>query len=557
MTNANTSVRPASPPASLPPAASNATRHLCAGAYLDEQFQRTSLNEVYHQEGRLVAPSYGFDLVAVLGHCLQARRLVTIRDAVILGVLVVSACAAPLAFGFALTALVTLYLITSTVRLIQDTVRELRQGSRASAGLIVGRTALVLLRFLIAGVLLLLLGPIVFAASLGTVAAMQSGGRDPSLAAFSLHPSVMLMVLLLVLAPPVVANLVRQSRLDTFAPGRMPTPPARSHRFDDIRRQETGNTIVYSGYRPFVGAGYLWKSWGLAQRLVRAGSPLKGLAPEGEREFASAPFTAAELVGHLRDELTTLTTEQAPERRLPGLTVDDRVFLAGTKTAQLIPYTPPEHVAEILRNPTAPARHYLVCQVVSWRGELVTTVHVHVAVQGKSLYIEFTSTALPPCDDRYRVVDQVGGTGREAYLRATVRGLLDAPTTIGQAPINLIRAGVNAVLNSNWTKADRQVRAGYDYGATVSVRELGTAPDTRNHIQTQEIDKYQRIIERRLLAAVLDFLDGRGVDTTEYRQRALTVLNAGAVVTNGSLTVHGDVNATQTLSAAVNPGGDR
>ncbi|WDZ86917.1 hypothetical protein [Micromonospora cathayae] len=531
---------PTPPPTPAPPAASSATRHLCAGAYLDDEFHRASLNQVYHQDRRLVAPSYGFDLVAVLGHCLRARRLAVVRDATTLGVLVLTACVSPLAAVFVFGTLITLYLVTSTVRLIQDTMRELRRGRSASAGLILGRTLLVLFRFVVATVLFMFLAILTT-----TVAAATSFGAATSLTSLGLHPATLLTILLIVLAPPVAASLWRQSRLDEFTPGRMPSPPARSPRFDDIRRQEHGNTVVFSGYRPFVGAGFLWKNWGFAQRLVRAASPLKGLVPEGEREFATAPFTAAELVDHLRAELTALTTEPEAERQIPGLTVADRVYLAGTETSQLIPYTPPDQVAEIVRNPTAPARHYLVCQVVSWRGELVTTVHVHVAVQGKSLYVEFTSTALPPCDDRFRVVDQVGGTGREAYLRAAVRGLLDAPSTIGRAPFNLLRAGVDAVLNSTWTTADRPVRPGYDYGAKVSVRELGMAPDTRNHVQTQEIDKYQRIIERRLLAAVLDFLDSRGVDTAEYRQRALTVLNAGAVVTGGSLTVHGDLTSTQ------------
>ncbi|RFS45013.1 hypothetical protein D0Q02_19370 [Micromonospora craniellae] len=532
---------------------SNATRHLCAGAYLDEQFLRTSLNQVYRQDRRLVAPSYGFDLVAVLGHCLQARRLFTIRDAVIVGTVVFSACVAPPAFMLTLTVLISLYLTTSALRLIQEISRELRQGRSASAGLIIGRVLLVIFRLMVAGALLVLLVPVALTFALGSAI---SGASDATTVPGATG-AVLLLILGLILAPPVVASLARQNRLDAFAPGLTPAPPSRSARFDDIKRQESGNTVVYSGYRPFVGAGYPWKSWGLAQRLVRAASPLPELAPEGEREFTSAPFTAEQLVGHLRDELTALTTEPAAERQIPGLTVNDRIFLAGTEVAQLVPYTPPAHVAEIIRNPTGPARHYLVCQVVSWRGELVTTVHVHVAVQGKSLYIEFTSTALPPCDDRYRVVDQVGGTGREAYLRAGVWGLLDAPTTIGRAPVNLLRVGLDALLSADWIRSDRSIRVGYDYGAAVSVREAGTAPDTRSHTQTQEIDKYQRIIERRLLAAVLDFLDRRGVDTVEYRQRALTVLNAGAVVTNGTLTVHGDVSATQTNGGQPGSGGGR
>lgn len=541
-----------------PTAASNATRHLCAGAYLDEDFQRDSLNEAYHQRRRLIAPSYGFDLVAVLGHCLQARRLTVVRDAAITAVLVAALCASPLAATFVVGVLVTLYMFTSTWQVVRDTTRELRRGRSASVGFIFGRAMAVLFRIVgltIAFALFSSVTAVLAAVSLGTSLADDSGSSLDSLS-LAVIPAATLGLLLFTLGAPVTANLIRQSKLEQLTPGRIPPPPARSDRFDEIRRQEAGNTVVFSGYRPFVGSGVLLKNWGFAQRLVRAGDPLLGSAPEAEREFDTAPFGAAELLTHLRDELTGLTREQEAEQQLPGLTVDDRIFLAGTEVAQLVPYTDPAHFPTIIRHPTAPLRHYLVCQVVSWRGELVTTVYVHVAVQGRSLYMEFTSTALPPCDERFRVVDQVGGTGTLAYLRAGLKGLLDAPATVGRAPLNLVRAGLDALANSDLFTGG-PTRLGYDYGARVSVRELGMAADTRHHLQTQEVDKHQRIIERRLLAAVLDFLESHGVDTSEYRQRAATLLNAGAIVTGGNLTVQGDVNSTQTNTAGPAQGAGR
>ncbi|BAL90421.1 hypothetical protein AMIS_52010 [Actinoplanes missouriensis 431] len=48
------------------------TRHLCAAAYLDEDFRDTAIREVYRQPHRAVAPSYGFTLGPVLGHCVRS-----------------------------------------------------------------------------------------------------------------------------------------------------------------------------------------------------------------------------------------------------------------------------------------------------------------------------------------------------------------------------------------------------------------------------------------------------------------------------------------------------
>ncbi|WP_416901058.1 hypothetical protein [Micromonospora echinospora] len=536
------------PSGSRPP--STATRHLCAGAYLDDGFRRACLNQVYHQRQRLVAPSYGFDLPLVLWHCLQARRLAVTRDAMVLGGLTIAVCMAPLGLGFIVAVLIALYLASSTWRISRETAQELRRGRSASVGLIIGRTMLVALR--LAGVLVLLS----LAGFYTTVVSVFAGGGSSGSAAGVF--TSLFGALLFVFGPPLLASLMRQSQIDQFAPGRQARPPEPvPARLAEIRRLASGNTVVFAGYRPFVGSGSALRNWGFAQRLVRASGPLAGPVPEAEREFRDAPFTAADLVAHLRADLTALATEQEPERHLPGLTVTDRIFLAGTEVAHLEPHTPPERMDDIVRNPTAPARHYLACQVVSWGGELVTTVYVHVAVQARSLYVEFISTALPPCDERFRTVDQVDGTGPTAYLRAAVHGLLDTPGTIVRAPLELLQVAVDGLVHSSWWRPTGSPRPGYDYGAKVSVRELGTASDNRNHIQAQEIDKYQRIIERRLLAAMLDFLESREVDTSEYRQRAMTLLNAGAVVSGGSLTVQGNVTSTQTNIGQFGEGGHR
>ena len=62
---------------------SNATRYLCAGAYLDSGFMRQVLEQVVYPAHRGVAPSYGIDVAPIARHCLRASRRVLARDAVI------------------------------------------------------------------------------------------------------------------------------------------------------------------------------------------------------------------------------------------------------------------------------------------------------------------------------------------------------------------------------------------------------------------------------------------------------------------------------------------
>lgn len=62
---------------------SNATRLLCAGAYLDDTYRRAVIRELLVERYRHIAPSYGYDVVPVLGHALAARRLRLLQSAVV------------------------------------------------------------------------------------------------------------------------------------------------------------------------------------------------------------------------------------------------------------------------------------------------------------------------------------------------------------------------------------------------------------------------------------------------------------------------------------------
>src|SRR3954452_6857896 len=82
------SARPSRTPFDLDDSA--ATRHLRAGAYLDEGFRDETLRQGDYQPRRIVAPSYGFQLVPVLWHCLRARRADIIRDVAIVALLLMA-----------------------------------------------------------------------------------------------------------------------------------------------------------------------------------------------------------------------------------------------------------------------------------------------------------------------------------------------------------------------------------------------------------------------------------------------------------------------------------
>jgi hypothetical protein len=513
----------------------SATRHLAAGAYLDAEFRRTSLREVFHQAMRMVAPSYGFDLGTVLFHCVRARNIALARDAALITVLFFTVISSPMVFFLAVALMWSAYFGVEAWRIVRDAARRLHGGDSVDVNAVIMKMGLLILRFIVSQFVFMMIAFFVMYLSSGSDPYAVDTGPASSEEDGGLYFAATVVVLLLLYGVVIAANLAAEAQLATLVPhGSFAVAPS-TGRYAEIRYQQHGNQVVYSGYWPFVGSGSSIGGWSFAQRLMGTSNLFHNGTPEAQREFVIPPFTAQQLIDTIRDNLRSLASQADPERLLPGLTVEDKVFVAGTEISHLVPTVEPQHVWDVVRFPTAPRRHYLVCQVVPWRGELVTTVYVHIAVQGKMLYVELATTALPPCDPRFRVVDQVNGTGAVAYLRAVGKGLLHTPREVAGAAGNLVRSAVDmtigalAVVNS-----DRAVATGYDHGARVSVRELGSTGEFRNHQQTLEVEKYQQLIERRVLAVILDFLDAHGVDTAELTERSVNILNAGAVNIGGT-----------------------
>lgn len=541
--------RPTAPP--YPEDPTTATRHMCAGAYLDDEFRNLSLRHVYHQPRRMVAPSYGFDLVPVLGHCLRARNSAVVRDAAIVVAFLGALCFAGTALVGGLVLLVYIQVLVSTYRLVRDTYQRMKTPD-ATGGKLVPRAL-----FLLLGWALVIVCSIAFSGLfIGALASsLLEGGTSgaATTTGVAIFGSVALAAVFV--GFQLAFALWRQGELGKLTPGRPVAPPTRTPRLDEIARQQRGNTVAYSGYRPFVGSGFQENTWSFAQRLVRpmpnpaerllngeARHAVTALPSERQREFEEAPFDAEDVIDYVRAHLASLIPAQGveAEERIPGLTVEDRVFLAGTEVSHLVPYTEPQVMAAVIRYPTTPARHYLTCQVFSWGGELITTVYVHIAVQGRSLYIEMTTTVLPPCNDDYRVVDTVENIGSAAWLRAIRNGIVDAPQTVWRSPLSLFRGLVDMGRSSSGGQVGPTgLTRGYDYGAVIGVRELACREDgMRNLVQSLDFEKYQKLIERRVIASVLDFLDERGIDTAEYRARAASVLNV-----NHLNNVNGDVGS--------------
>ncbi len=524
-----------------------ASRRLAAGTYRDRDFRDHVLRDVYNAYGRRVAPSHGFDLVFVIRHAWHAWWLEAGQQLLLLIALGCWFAVRPLDTFMVLDLLVIWELLPHWLGWVleylgyggrRDPARnrpeQVRERNLSFRGGLLKRS--------LAGALIALIALLIISAGSRRTWTSMASWATPTM--FTVAGIVL--TLIAVLAVTAVIRAWRLARLHSTAPNR----PARlGRRLRAIELQQRHPFTVHSGFSPFLGAGKRTRGWSFAQRLVHANPG--GIGPKSE--FKSPPFTAVRLVRRLSEEITSLQYHDNPETRLPELRVTDCVFVEGTRTACIggALAAEPESdevkraIADAITRSSGVARHYLCAQVVSWGGEVVTSVFVHVSLQGRTLYLEFATHALYPIGPEYWT-DRASGTHAEGIVRAICGAVVGLPGHIlevkclASAPAMLLPA-----LRATGARGPKAVAHG-DIGAESSVREtamIERPSESRDesesgYFQAQDVAQHSKIIERRLIATLDDYLTSFGVDSSEFVQRTTAILNNGVLHTGS-----GSINA--------------
>jgi hypothetical protein len=524
----------ATPP---PPPLHNSTRHLAAGAHLDNRFRDRLLYELLGDRFRAVAPSLGgFDVVPVLRHALYAERVALIRDAagtvLLTGALVLSA---PLTLSW-LFALLPLALLT---------LPRIRYGAR------VWRVLLVLWA-------VTALYPIAVVTALNPLFPTRVEGFDLSTGALvertSLAWSVALPVAFLLAAFGVALGhwIARHLAVaQHLRPGAAAVPYAVPAQVRDrvayVGQAQWGNVTLHGEENPFVGAGPVHRSWTVTVPLGPA-----------------TRFDVVELhrfVGHRLLEMRDAV--ESPPERLHRLHVGDHLMARGTFTRSDWPTAPglrdqshplidtgtglpyfaatPETVEAAIRHPQGGIRHYQRITVGAEGSEVrnasgvllapaedqqtVVSAFIALSVEGGMLHTRFVATVLPPARTGFQVADLLAGLGKGAVVWTAVKrvrlGLLAdvvfAPVRLARTAARLLRRGAEA--------ASPAVRPVYPYGARTAARELGSAPrPPRGSPRYLDADKHVKLIEYRLSEAVADYLQAHDVDPTDYRYQTTAAI---------------------------------
>ncbi|MFB6889082.1 zinc finger Ran-binding domain-containing protein [Kitasatospora sp. NPDC056327] len=299
-----------------------------------------------------------------------------------------------------------------------------------------------------------------------------------------------------------------------------------------------GNVTVHSGYEPFLGYGNLFDSWNFAVPVDRPADHHDDVLPFGLGELADQVSGAVASLG------------------LPGVHVSERVFVNGADLAQdldpalralLLPLPegrpvvslPPHAVERLREDGSGRARPYLVATVSGWAADLVSTTAVRFSLSPAKdvLFVEGTALLLPPVDRRYHLVDHLLDRPTWRQLAALTAGSLAVtPGRLARSLLALVTAP-RRLLDGFFKEQDqrRQIaRSAFNYGARTSIRQLASDSHFQRYYQQIDRQMYSKIIERRTLDTLIDFLQDHRVDVSELRERQNIIYNGGIFASGNS-----------------------
>lgn len=501
-----------------PDAHSNATRLLSAGVYLQRGYRSSTIKLLLRDRYRIVAPSYGYDAVTVLAHALAARSLRRKQVAgVTIGLFIDAVLMDKNIIGVPGGVLIALWLpwalaFLRRVATMQAMLKWLRPNAGSSAP--------------------------------GTIPA---GFGDEEEEDFPVNNA---------LTPALVGKIA-------------------------VEQAGAQDKIYYGGYHPFVGAGWPQPDWSMAELLVAARpNPIEEYArsiaadedddedePEPPREVI--PFTVNDITDYVAERLQSDLYDDAPYgEQIEHLTIVrqkyNRAGWVPVKKRFLwrfrgVKVLPPDEAADYesfrlvdQQERYDASREVLSVRVGSWNQEVVTSVFISFDLRGNTLYSEFHPHVMPPVIQSFHLVDRLPSRlGPKVLLRMG----WDIPLGLPGAAVREVRSwffglgawasrvrhavvGNVAVVDASEFRLGRYAVDLVDRGAVTSLRELAALPVYHHFFQEHDADKYVKIVERRLLAIMRDFLEEHNVDLGDHDARQTNILDASTH--NYEATIVGD-----------------
>lgn len=304
------------------------------------------------------------------------------------------------------------------------------------------------------------------------------------------------------------------------------------HAHDRRQTRTRQNLVVYGGFSPFVGSGLSLRNWSFSVNLQKA--------TEGGLLEEASGLSVTELAEFIQARLASLTIAGFEQYQV--LFADGR-YVRDDQRLMPSPYElPPRQIPEELiaaysQDEETRRRAYLRIAVTDWSGEMVITTYLRFKKGESHLFAESSSFILPPLKQGYYIIDSMTPSLRIKRVAQLVMGsLAAAPFRLVWSPFSVL--GIIMQPIHDW-RARRQTRKAirdnplFNYGALTSIRQLGMEDRFRVYFQQLDRDMHLKTVEQCMIDAIVTYLEERGIDTSDIRERRHAILNNGVFISGG------------------------
>lgn len=346
------------------------------------------------------------------------------------------------------------------------------------------------------------------------------------------------------------ANARRFLRSD-YLPGAHKQPPksgamekwslARWLRNQVLSADAVQNVVTFGGYTPFVGAGGKISGWVMTVERKPDPSTLE----EGEDEGRRISISVEDFYG---------TVDEAMEKvQLPRLQRSSVLLVKGAELdadgevlARLgerpVSRLPESRLMELgQRELTSGMRFYRLYRYVDTARDMVLSYYLRFYNVGAVTFIEASAFTLTGVDrERFELASLLEDTRLARALKTAALTLVYLTGLYGLVALANVNVFVSQLLE--WSEQDArhqraiQAREKYNYGITKTFRESVAAPFYQDYYGVQDLTMYWRSIEESVLHGVVELLEHHGVDVSQFKEQATTVINSGIMVSGGEFT---------------------
>ena len=469
------------------------TRYLCAAAYIDRNFRNSVIQQIFKEEYKAIAISYGVDLPIVVKHCLVAKKREFIRN-LLLTLLLVVALATSIKFPQPQDSLSQSLenpqdSLSQSLENPQDNLSQSRENSNFDWTNFLFPYSLVAFSIIIGDKWF-----IRYVRLAKNLSKANFGQFDLSL---------------------------NQNKRD-------------KNILAELAKIQQGNVVVFGGFSPFPGSGFDHGGWSFSLNLNKGKEQMDKLLQPKQ-------FQIEELYDFIALNIRKLD--------LSGLSIEDKLCINGEKIRDNKLFMPNrfsrpyswielEQVSKFFNTNAYHIRYYKHIKVISWNGEFVFSVFLRLTKVNQKLFIEASYFLLPPVKTEYYQVDVINPKLNWRKLSNLLQeSILTTMFIWPFSPLAVYGVFVEFWENSKHREEMRYLieeMPNFNYGAITSIRELGSSSNYTHYFQKLDKEMYLKIIERQIIDSICEFLDSKNIDTSDLNERRTAIFNSGVLVSGGS-----------------------